>query len=236
MGRFLSGWRNLVCVTMAMMLPASLLSQNLDTAMLHAAGPVRINGSIAPAASAIFADDLIETTKTSQAKIDTSGSTAVLGPDTLVQFEENELFLEHGNVQVTTSTQMTVRVGCITAIPVIMGWTQYDVTDVDGKVLVVAHRKDVDIASRKKADQRAADTDHQEKATVRQGEQATRSEKCGAAIRVPDYVDANKALLDRWQPKVAGIILIGVIACLGICLDDDPVSPSTPSDYYKPST
>jgi hypothetical protein len=228
-GRLLGEWRNLVCVTMVVILPATLCCQNPDAAMLHAAAGVQLNGNAAPASSAIFPEDRVQTPKNAAAKIDAAGSTAVISPDTLVQFEGNQLFLEHGTVQVTTSTQMTVRVGCVTAIPVVSGWTQYDVTDVDGKVTVSAHQKDVDIDSRKSGAKRKVDSQDSEKATVRQGEQRTRSEKCGAAIRPPDYVAGKAAFLNTWEAVGTGLIVTGVIACLGLCHSGNPMSPSDPS-------
>jgi len=228
-GRLLGEWRNLVCVTMVIILPATLCSQNPDAAMLHAAAGVQLNGNAAPASSAIFPDDLVQTPKNAAAKIDAAGSTAVVAPDTLVQFEGNQLFLEHGTVQVTTSTQMTVRVGCVTAIPVIAGWTQYDVTDVDGKVTVAAQKSDVNIETRKSGATPKPDAGRSEKVTVREGEQATRSEKCGAAIRPPDYVTGKAAFLNTWEAVTAGLIVTGVITCLGLCHSDNPMSPSDPS-------
>jgi hypothetical protein len=197
-------------------------------AMLHTSGGVQLNGSLAPASSAIFPGDRLQTMKNAEAKIDASGSTAVVAPDSLIQFEENELILEHGTIQVTTSTQMIVRVGCITAIPVVSTWTQYDVTDVDGKVTVFAHKRDVNIDERKKASEVKIEDAHSRKVTVREGEQATREEKCAAAIRAPDYVPGKKALLDTWEGVTAGLVAVGVITCLGICHGDDPVSPSDP--------
>ena len=222
-------WRNLVCVTMVVILPATLYSQNPDAAMLHAAAGVQLNGNAAPASSAIFPDDLVQTPKKAAAKIDAAGSTALVAPDTLVQFEGNQLFLEHGTVQVTTSTQMTVRVGCVTAIPVIAGWTQYDVTDVDGKVTVAAHKSDVNIETRKSGATAKPEAARSEKVTVREGEQATRPEKCGAAIQPPDYVTGKAAFLNTWEAVSVGSVLVGVITCLGLCHSGDPMSPSDPS-------
>jgi hypothetical protein len=227
----LAEWRNLVCVTMTIVtaLPVSLQCQNPDAAMLHSSGGVQVNGNGVPPSLAIFPDDLVQTSRNAQAKIDTAGSTAVIAPDSLVQFEGNQLFLEHGTVQVTTSTQMTVRAGCITAIPAITGWTQYDVTDVDGKVTVAANKSDVNIERRKTASQPELDARHSDKVTVREGEQATREDKCGAAIRAPDYVAGKAAFLNRWEAVAAGAIVVGVITCLGLCHTDDPMSPSDPS-------
>jgi hypothetical protein len=217
-------------MTIVTVLPIALQCQSPDAAMLHSSGGVQVNGNGVPSSLAIFPDDLVQTSRNAQAKIDIAGSTAVIAPDSLVQFEGNQLFLEHGAVQVTTSTQMTVRAGCVTAIPAIMGWTQYNVTDVDGKVTVVANKNDVNIERRKTASRTELDAKRSEKVTVREGEQATREDKCGAAIRVPDYVAGKAAFLNRWEAVTAGAVVIGVITCLGLCYGDDPLSPSGPTN------
>lgn len=226
-------WRNLVCVTIVIILPASLQSQSPDAAMLHAVAGVQLNGSPAPASSAIFPDDLLQTPNNAEAKIDAAGSTAVVAPDTLVQFEGNQLFLEHGTVQVTTSVQMTVRAGCITAIPVAAGWTQYDVTDIDGKVTVAAHKSDVNIERRKADAQSKTEAARSEKVTVREGEQATREEKCAAAIRAPDYVAGKVAMFNSWEAISAGMVAVGVITCYALCRSGAPLSPSDPSQSHR---
>ena len=197
--------------------------------MLHATAGVQLNGNAAPASSAIFPDDLLQTPKNAEAKIDVAGSTAVIAPESLVQFEGNQLILEHGTVQVTTSTQMTVRTGCILSVPVLAQWTQYDVTDVDGKVTVAAHKSDVNIEARKAGATRKTEIASSDKATVREGEQATREEKCGAAIPPREYVDGIKPWLNSWEAVTAGAVAVGVITCLGLCPDPCPLSPDKPS-------
>jgi hypothetical protein len=218
-------------MTIVTALPVSLQCQSPDAAMLHSSGGVQVNGNGVPSSLAIFPDDLVQTSRNVQAKIDAEGSTAVIAPDSLVQFEGNQLFLEHGAVQVTTSTQMTVRAGCVTVIPVVTGWTQYNVTDLDGKVTVVADKNDVNIERRKTASQPQPEAKHSEKVTVREGEQATREDKCGAAIRVPDYVAGKAAFLNRWEAVAAGTVAVGVITCLGLCLGSEALSPSDPSKH-----
>lgn len=222
-------WRNLVCVTIVLVLPASLQSQNPDSAMLHATAGVHLNGNAAPASSAIFPDDLLQTPKNAEAKIDAAGSTAVVAPESLVQVEGNQLVLEHGTVQVTTSTQMTVRIGCVLTVPVLAQWTQYDVTDVDGKVTVAAHRSDVNIETRKAGATHKPEAANSETATVREGEQATREEKCSAAILPKDYVDGIKPWLNTWEAVTAGAVAVGVVTCLGIWPNPSPLSPEKPS-------
>ena len=61
-----------------------------------------------------------------------------------MQFEGDELVLDHGTLSVNTTRGMRVRIGCLTITPVDDGnWTHYDVADVNGKVTVSALKLDV---------------------------------------------------------------------------------------------
>ena len=116
---------------MIVILPVSLYADDTGAAMLRSNAGVLLNKNPAPASSALFPDDLVETAKNAGARIEATGSTAEINPDTVVQFEGNELNLEHGSLSVNTSRGMKVRVGCLTVTPVNPEWTHYDVTDLD---------------------------------------------------------------------------------------------------------
>jgi hypothetical protein len=225
----LSKGRKFVCVTIIAALPSSLTAQDSSAAMLHSSGAVWINGNAAPASSALFHDDLVQTQGEGMAKIDANGSTVTLLKDTLVKFEGEQLSLEHGTLQVSTSRSMRVRVGCITVIPVTSDWTQYDVTDVDGKVTVAAHKRDARIESRSASAQSKRQTaSAAESAIVHEGEQKTREENCAAAAKPPSYVNAKGAILNSPWAKAAGAAAIGGGLCWALCRDDDPISPDHP--------
>jgi hypothetical protein len=220
-------WRNLVCGAMIVVLPTSLMAQDSARAMLHNDGGVWLNGNPAPNSSALFPHDLIQTQKGNSAKIDAEGSTVTVEPETIVQFEGDELVLDHGGLQVDTSHGMRVRVNCITVSPLEQAWTRYDVTDVNGRVTVAAHQDDVKIHYQGAAirqSKQAAFSD----VTVHQGEQATREERCGAAAKPADVINAKGAILNSIWAKGAGIVAIGVLTCWALCHTDDPVSPSKP--------
>ncbi len=224
-------WRNFVCgfMVVVLVLPTSLMAQDSGRAMLHSDGDVSLNGNPAPASSAIFKDDLIQTEKNAQARIDAEGSTVTVEPETIVQFEGDELVLDHGRVQVNTWRGMKVRVNCLTVIPRLpQEWTRYDVIDVDGKVRVLAYQSDVNIhyggggtAAWRSKHAELADV------TVYQGGEATREERCGAAAKPPS--DAGKPFLDTIAAKGLGIAAVAVITCYALCrTNTNPVSPSTP--------
>jgi hypothetical protein len=218
-------WRNLVCGVM-IVLGHSSLAQTTGRALLHSEGGTWLNGNPAPEASAIFPHDVIQTQQGHSASIDADGSTVTVQPDTFVQFEGDELVLDHGALQLNTARQMRVRVNCITVKPVTADRTQYDVTDIDGKIKVAASKNDVKIhyagAATRKSKQAASDV------IVREGEQSTREERCGAPVKTNETVAAKGAILDSPWAKAAGIAAGGIVACVGLCHPDEPVSPSKP--------
>jgi hypothetical protein len=223
-GRVLE-WRNLVCGVMIVIGPTSL-AQTPGRALLHSDGGTWLNGNPVPETSAIFPDNLIQTQKGHTATIDAEGSSVTVGPETVVQFEGDELVLDHGSLQVNTARQMKVRVNCITVIPVAADRTQYDVTDVDGKVKVAAYKNDVKIHTAGAALRKSKPGGSSE-SRVREGEQATRDERCGPPIKTTAGLDANGALLNSPWAKGAGIAAIS-LTCVLVCHGDDPVSPSKP--------
>ena len=218
-------WRNVVCGMMIVVLPASVMAQT-GGAMLHSDGGVWLNGNPAPGSSAIFPHAVVQTQKDNKAKIDIDGSTAIIEGDTIVQFEGDELVLDHGSIEVNTLRELRVRVNCMTVIPVNPAWTRYAVVDVDGKMKVVANENDVKIHYRETGDKKAKVADRD--VTVYQGEQVTREERCGEAARAVDVVNAKGAILNSGWAKAAGLAAIVIGSCFGLCHDDDPISPSRP--------
>lgn len=160
------------------------------------------------------------------AKIDAEGATVTVQPETVLQFRGNEIVLDHGSLQVDTSRGLKVRVNCLTVVPVNSEWTQFDVTDVNGKGTVDAHKNDVNI--------------HAQSALVKSKPQAPRATRrctkvrrrlvtstCPAAERLPGSIDANGAWLNSWWAKGIEMAAVGVIVCKAFCFHgDDPVSPS----------
>ncbi len=73
--------------------------------------------------------------------------------------------LEHGAVRVTTSRALAARAGDVTVKPVSDSWTEFQVTDVDGRVQIAANKGDVTVQ-----DAQGTTT------TVTQGGQATKDD------------------------------------------------------------
>src|SRR5580700_10679324 len=210
---------------MIAILPTSLLSQEAAGAMLHNEGGVWLNGNAAPSSSAIFPHDLMRTEKENKARIDAPGSTVTVEPETIVQFEGDELVLEHGTLQVNTFRGMRVRVNCVTVSPPAQEWARYDVTDVDGRVLVLAHQNDVKIHYSGPATWRSKHIELTD-VTVHQGEQATHEERCGEAPKTPP--DAYRPFLDSpWVIGAGSAVIIGV-TCWALCRKNPTLSPDKP--------
>jgi hypothetical protein len=211
---------------MLCLLPASMGAQGTDRALLHSNGGTLLNGSPAPGTSAVFPDNLIQTPPDQSAAMEVVGSSANVLPETMVQFQADELVLDHGQLQITTARALRVRVGCITIIPTTLERTQYDVIDRNGKVNVIAYQHDVEIRER-------GATAHTKKGEssntiVRQGQQATREEKCGAAAKPNQPIDGTGPILNSLPAKIAGAGIIIAVTCYALCHTDDPVSPWIP--------
>jgi len=216
---------------MIVVLPVSLWAQDTGAAMLRSSGGVLVNKNPAPASTALLPDDLIETPKDIAARIEVAGSTADMGPETITQFEGDELVLEHGTISVNTSRSMRVRVGCITVTPVNSEWTHYNVTDTNGRVTVWALKNDVYIDSASKNPQNAKRSAqaHSDRTIVKENDQKSRDEKCGAApVKESSRFAARGAIMNSPWAVGGGAAGIGVLMCWALCRGDDPISPSRP--------
>ena len=216
---------------MIVILPVSLTAQENAAAMLRSNGAgVLVNRSPAPASAALFSHDLVETQKAGVARIESGGSTAYISPETMVQFEGNELVLDHGSLSVNTSRGLRVRVGCVTVTPVHDAeWTRYDVVDRDGKVTVSSMKNDTYIDAKSRNFQQAKENEHSSRVIVRESERKSREEKCGAGyIKAAEQIPALDAILN--SPWAVGLGAAGVatILCFALCQNSDPMSPTKP--------
>jgi hypothetical protein len=214
---------------MIVLLPLSLYADDTGAAMLRSNGGVRVNKNQALSSSALFPNDLIETQTGAMARIEAAGSTADISSDSAVQFEGDELVLDHGRVSVNTSRLLRVRVGCVTVTPVLGEWTHYDVEDKDGKITVSAFKHDVYIDARSSDPKQAKQTERSERATVKETEQKSRTDKCGAGeIKDSGRLAGRGALMNSPWARGAGIVGIGVLTCWALCRGGPPLSPSNP--------
>lgn len=224
-------WRHFVCILLAVILPVSLSAQEAAAMLKSNGAGVLVNHNIAPASTALFSKDLIETQRGAAARVEMTGSTADINSETMVMFDSEELALDHGGLSVHTTRGLKVRIGCVTVTPVnASDWTQYDVIDVDGKVTVHATQNDVYIDARSTNPQEIKHPERSNRDLVRQGEQKSRDEKCGGAYLNPARAmpGIGAALNSPWAVGT-GVAAVGTVICLGLlCHGDNPSSPAKP--------
>jgi hypothetical protein len=212
---------------MVVILPSSIMAQDANRGLLYSDGGTWLNEVQAPPVAAVFPDSLVQTQAGHMARIDVAGSSVIVAPETMVQFQGHELALDHGSLQLDTSTQMEVIVGCITISPVNYDQTQYAVTDHDGKVHVEATKNDVKIHSHGAVLEKSKRGESSD-AIVHQGENATRSDRCGAFDKPTRAVGGFGPDLDSLWAIIPGLAIAGTLICLGVCHGDDAISPDEP--------
>jgi hypothetical protein len=149
---------------MVLILPVALFAADRPAAMLYSHGTALLNGHSIARSSAIFFGDLVQTNADSAANINASGSIVLVLNDSLVQYQDDAVKLEHGGISVSTSKLLATRAGDITVSPAASVWTEFEVRDVDGRVLIAARKGDLTI------------NDEKGTTTLAQGEQTTRED------------------------------------------------------------
>jgi hypothetical protein len=232
--RYLLDWRNVTAFLIAVTLPASTFGDEA-AAMLRSSGQgVFVNGSPALPSVAIFANDFIEAQKHAVARIEMSGSSVTIDPETILMFDAQELSLDHGRLAVFTGRGLRVRVGCITITPANPSIeTTYEVLDREGKVTVHATKSDVYIEAKSKSAKERKNPSRS-RDLVRESEQKSRDEKCaGAAIKGQMTPGIGAALSSPWAIG-AGVAAVGGLTLWVLCKGDDPISPSAPEQAPCP--
>ena len=160
----MAAFRKLVSCVLLLMVPASLFAADQPAAMLYSHGTALLNGNSIPRSSVIFSGDLVQTNADSVANINTTGSTVLVLNDTLVQYQDNSVNLEHGGVTISTSKLLATRAGAVTVSPAAGVWTEFEVRDVDGRVQIASLKGNLTIS------------DDTGTTTLAQGQQTTREE------------------------------------------------------------
>ncbi len=211
------------------LLPPAYSDDGAAVAILHTQGNVLLDGQPALSSSAIFPNSLIETKKNGFAAITLSGSRIEITEETVVTFSGDELILEHGSLSVLTFNEMAVKVGCLDVIPVSYEETRYDISDRSGRVIVNALKKDVSIKSKSQNSKKEAAAAHLREIVVREGEQKSREEKCGAGMNASGArAAATGDLLNSPYAVAAGAAGILGTLCWTFCPSGAPASPSVP--------
>ena len=238
--------RGLLCWAMLWIVPVTLLGQNeagqngqAQTvsqndqaqpvgAILHAQGGVWVNGYEAKDSSAVFPGDVLETKPGSTANLSLDGSTVLLQPETVAKLQANLLELDHGSVFVGTSKSFKVRLRCLTVVPVLNEWTQYEVNNLNGNVQVAARKNDVRVERQMDLRKPSPETESSNGSVVHETEQKSfdESEICGAPARV---TGASNGFNSKWVigGAAAGT---GILLCVLLCGGGGkkPLSSSSP--------
>ena len=211
--------RNIFCWMLLAVMPASLLGADSGAAMLYANGTAWINGTSVPRSSALFPGDLVQTRPDAVVHINVTGSSVMILSDSLVKYEGNAVSVEHGKVKVATTKGMSTRAGEVVVAPVSPEWTEFDVTDVNGTVEIVARKGDVSISN------------GTETTRLAQGEQTTRDDsenqkkKRRAAGAAPA---AGGGVLDSRPAIIGGGLAVAGILLWAMLQGDEPLSPVDP--------
>jgi hypothetical protein len=207
--------RTVVACFLIVLVPASLFAADSGAAMLYTNGTAWLNGSSVPKSSAVFPGDLVQTKSDSVASIKAPGSSVMVLSDSLVQMESNGVKLEHGTVHVGTSKTMVAEVGGLKISPTGSAWTEFQVSDTDGTVQIIARKGDLTLS---------------DGTTLPQGEQTTREEtdkkhKKRGTGAVPG---ASGGILNSPAAIMIGAWTVGGLTAWVLVQGDDPLSPNKP--------
>jgi hypothetical protein len=184
--------------------------------MLYTNGTAWLNGTSVPKSSAVFVGDLVQTKADSVANIKAPGSNVLVSSDSLVQMQPDSVKLEHGRVSVGTSKTLATQVGGLKVTPKAASWTEFEVSDTDGTVQIIARKGDLLLS---------------DGTTVQQGDQTTREEtdnknrkrKGGGAAPA-----AGGGVLNSPTAIIVGAWTVGGLTAWVLVQGDDPLSPSKP--------
>jgi hypothetical protein len=221
-----SAFRSAVCCLLLIVFPAQvLLAGETASAMLYTNGAAWLNGSEVPKSAAVFAGDLLQTRPDSTASIQSNGSSVMVLADSLVKFQGPAVELEHGTVRVTTSRGLAARAGDVTVKPAGDSWTEFQVTDVDGRVQIAANKGDVTVQDDKGTTTVAqgqtttrddtSDTDKKKK-RHRHGEGAEAAAKGGIMSSTPVLIGGSAII-------AGGLVWV-------LTRSPNPVSPDCPAN------
>jgi hypothetical protein len=202
-----------------------MLAQEVPSAMLYTHGAAWLNGSPAPKSVAVFTGDLLQTQPESSASIQSNGSNVMVLASSLVKFEGPTVVeIEHGAVRVTTSREMAAHVGDVTVKPVSNSRTEFQVTDVDGRVQIAANKGDLAVQ------------DDQGTTTVTQGQQTTLDDTSDTEKKKKKHRRSSGAapaasggIMSSPEAVYGGLAVTGGVAIWLLTRSEPPASPSCPS-------
>jgi hypothetical protein len=211
---------------LAILFPAQvMLGGETASAMLYTNGAAWLNGSEVPKSAAVFTGDMLQTRPDSTARIQSNGSSVMVLADSLVKFEGPAVELEHGAVRVTTSRGLATRAGDVTVKPASNSWTEFQVTDVDGRMQIAANKGDLTVQ------------DDQGTTTVTQGQQTTRDDTSDTGKKKKKRRHGTGAapaagggIMSSPQVVYGGLAAAGAIGVWVWLQSESPASPACPTN------
>jgi hypothetical protein len=198
---------------------SSLAAQATDSnvAVVQAMRTAWLNGVAIPRVSAIFPGDIVQT-KTDLADIDAFGSKVLVLGDSLLTYQGDGVELERGGVSVGTSKALSAKVGGLTVRPAAATWTEFQISNADETVHIVATKGDLILA-----DENGTTTLNAGQETTR--EQAPRKRKKRSAGAIPA---AQKSVMDKTTAMYIGGAAAGGVITWVLLQQEDPISPDKP--------
>jgi hypothetical protein len=189
------------------------------TAVVYGTGSVYLDGAQLTTSLAVTTGDVIQTRENGVANVNAAGSTAVVDSNSIVRYQGEGLALDRGSISVATGRSLSVFARDFKITPVSNNWTEFYVTRSGGAIGIMARKNAVTVACGSGS------------TTVKEGQQISREDaaNCGLMAKergAPAAATGPLVTADRvmWGATAAG----GALACVGICHDDDPVSPHKP--------
>jgi len=216
--------RRALCCMLAILFPAQMmLAGETASAILYANGTAWLNGSEVPKSAAVFSGDLLQTRPDSTARIQANGSSVMVLAGSLLKFEGPSVELEHGSVRVTTSRGLAARAGDVTVKPASDSWTEFQVTDVDGRMLIAANKGDVTVQ------------DDKGTTTVAQGQETTRDDTSDTGKKKKKRRGTGAApaagggIMSSPYVVYGGLAAAGAVGVWVWLQQEPPVSPACPT-------
>jgi hypothetical protein len=142
---------------------------SVSAAILNASGKVQVNGGTVPRGTALLSGDRIQTQSDSVANITATGSSVMVMPNSLLEFQGDAVQLIQGGVVIATSNGMLAKAYGWTVNPGTQKGSKFEVAENEGSVIFAAQQGSVTLS------------DGKETSTVSEGQHTTKKKKRGGA-------------------------------------------------------
>ena len=216
----------LLCCAMIPVMSASLMAAETGGAMLYVSGSTFVNGAAVTRSSPVFPGDSIQTTSSSQAKINAAGASVTVFQNSLVRFESSGISIDDGSINIGAyKKELTTRAGAVTVTPASSAWTEFEVSHRNGSVQIIARKGDVNVSA------------GIETVTLLQGQSTTRddSDTRDSSDKGKKRKNSEHPVSAARNPGLDSPVLIGVGAAViatgliyALTRSGSPVSPVIP--------